>query len=236
TCRRIAADANAVQAQRGWRAVRGGEFLINRNHTQVGHFHLFRRLWQSLKPVMPQLRVLAISCPDHPDLLEYLRSLYQLISPLACDLIWQTDGRPMSGDLGKGATRATVKLAHKVLQAGLPGYVQLAGGTNHHTIAKLQAAGLLHPRFMTTHSNAPDSMATPHIAGVAYGSFARKILVQVQTTLEAQPAAVEIEAHTQLLYQALILALGLVSQLKPQLIPDLESLSRQARVRGGALV
>ncbi|HBL14799.1 MAG TPA: 4Fe-4S ferredoxin, partial [Cyanobacteria bacterium UBA11162] len=56
---------------------------------------------------------------------------------------WQTDGRPMSGDIGIGATRAAVKLAQKVLAAGLPGYVQLAGGTNHHTVSKLKTLGLL---------------------------------------------------------------------------------------------
>jgi hypothetical protein len=49
----------------------------------------------------------------------------------------------MSGDIGIGATRAAVKLSEKVLAARLPGYVQLAGGTNSHTVAKLKAIGLL---------------------------------------------------------------------------------------------
>lgn len=49
----------------------------------------------------------------------------------------------MSGDIGDGTTLAAVKLGQKVLAARLPGYVQLAGGTNSYTVAKLQAAGLL---------------------------------------------------------------------------------------------
>jgi hypothetical protein len=49
----------------------------------------------------------------------------------------------MSGDIGMGATRAAVKLSQKVLAARLPGYIQLAGGTNAHTVMKLRATGLL---------------------------------------------------------------------------------------------
>ncbi|NEQ11897.1 MAG: 4Fe-4S ferredoxin, partial [Moorea sp. SIO4E2] len=51
--------------------------------------------------------------------------------------------RPMSGDIGMGTTHAAIKLAEKVIAAGLPGYVQLAGGTNNHTVSKLRAAKLL---------------------------------------------------------------------------------------------
>ena len=112
-------------------------------HTQVGHWEDFRRLWQAIVPWIDQLKLLAISCPDSPDLIDYLHSLYDLITPLPCPLIWQADGRPMSGDIGIGTTRATVKLARKILAARLPGYVQLAGGTNQHTVDKLQAAGLV---------------------------------------------------------------------------------------------
>jgi Fe-S-cluster-containing hydrogenase component 2 len=112
-------------------------------HTQVGHFADFQRLWNAIAPWVEKLKLLAISCPDDDGLIEYLWSLYELITPLPCALVWQTDGRPMSGDIGAGATRAAVKLSDKVIAAGLPGYVQLAGGTNNHTVAKLKAAGLL---------------------------------------------------------------------------------------------
>ncbi len=112
-------------------------------HTQIGRLSEFERLWASVAPWVDKLKLVAISCPDGDGMTDYLWSLYQLISPLPCPLIWQTDGRPMSGDIGDGTTLAAVKLGQKVLAAGLPGYVQLAGGTNSYTVDKLQAVGLL---------------------------------------------------------------------------------------------
>ncbi|MBE9152341.1 circadian clock protein LdpA, partial [Coleofasciculus sp. LEGE 07092] len=112
-------------------------------HTKVGHFADFQRLWQAIAPWVDRLKLLAISCPDGDGLIDYLWAIYNLIAPLPCPLIWQTDGRPMSGDIGTGTTRAAVKLSQKVLAAEFPGYVQLAGGTNHHTVSKLRAVGLL---------------------------------------------------------------------------------------------
>jgi len=115
-------------------------------HTQVGRIAEFERLWLSIAPWIDRLKLVAISCPDGDGLVEYLQSLERLISPLPCPIIWQTDGRPMSGDIGDGTTLAAVKLGQKVLAAGLPGYVQLAGGTNSYTVAKLQALRLLRSR------------------------------------------------------------------------------------------
>jgi Fe-S-cluster-containing hydrogenase component 2 len=115
-------------------------------HTQVGRLADFKRLWQAIAPSLDRLKLVAVSCPDGEGLIDYLWALHELISPLPCPLIWQTDGRPMSGDIGDGATRATVRLGQKVLAAKLPGYVQLAGGTNSHTVSKLLKQGLLQER------------------------------------------------------------------------------------------
>ncbi|MHC5612512.1 MAG: circadian clock protein LdpA [Nostoc sp.] len=112
-------------------------------HTKVGRLAEFEQLWQAISPWADQLKLLAISCPDGEGMTDYLRALYDLIAPLKSALIWQTDGRPMSGDIGDGTTIAAVKLGQKVLAAKLPGYVQLAGGTNSYTVAKLKAMGLL---------------------------------------------------------------------------------------------
>jgi Fe-S-cluster-containing hydrogenase component 2 len=135
-------------------------------HTQVGREAKFKQLWQQISPGVEQLKLIAISCPDGEGLIDYLQSLYDLMSPLPCELIWQTDGRPMSGDIGKGTTHAAIRLGQKVLAAGLPGSVQLAGGTNQHTAQKLKALGLL----------AQKSAIKPTVAGVAYGSYARTLL------------------------------------------------------------
>lgn len=184
-------------------------------HTQAGRETEFQRLWEALQPIIPQLKLLAISCPDAPNLIEYLQTLYDKISPLPCPLIWQTDGRPMSGDLGKGTTRATVKLAQKVLQADLPGYVQLAGGTNQHTVTKLQSEQLL---------NSPPNFPKPYVAGIAYGSFARSQLSSFlefleqshdpEADTETHNASLQLEDYPELLWRAVSQADTLVSQLK----------------------
>ncbi|MEC4819318.1 MAG: LdpA C-terminal domain-containing domain, partial [Scytonema sp. PMC 1069.18] len=112
-------------------------------HTNVGRLTEFKRLWQAILPWVEGLKVVAISCPDGDGIIDYLKQLYDLMAPLSCALVWQTDGRPMSGDIGDGTTLAAVKLGQKVLAAKLPGYVQLAGGTNGYTVAKLKGMGLL---------------------------------------------------------------------------------------------
>lgn len=196
-------------------------------HTQVGHLEDFRRLWQTLRPGINRLKLIAISFPDDANVIDYLYSLYDFIQPLPCPLIWQTDGRPMSGDIGAGTTHASIKLAHKVLTAGLPGFIQLAGGTNPYTVTKLQSAGLLH----TSSSRVSVPQTTKHsklagkvkqeqkaIAGIAYGSYARVLLAPVIDQLEArscqQSQPPRLENHPDLLWQAVTLADSLISPLK----------------------
>jgi Fe-S-cluster-containing hydrogenase component 2 len=170
-------------------------------HTQVGRLSDFQRLWSAIKPWLPQLQLIAISCPDGENLIEYLWALYDVVSPLPCPLIWQTDGRPMSGDIGNGATRATIRLGQKVLATGLPGYVQLAGGTNDYTVPKLRSLNLLAsdsardrlmPPLGTPHRKTPHEtrqtiqpLSPSHVSGVAYGSYARSLLLPLLEQLEA---------------------------------------------------
>ncbi|MBV8886894.1 MAG: 4Fe-4S ferredoxin [Chroococcidiopsidaceae cyanobacterium CP_BM_RX_35] len=223
-------------------------------HTQVGRLADFKRLWETIVPWVDQLRLVAISCPDGDDLIDYLGSIYNLISPLPCPLLWQTDGRPMSGDIGDGTTRAAVKLGQKVLAAGLPGYVQLAGGTNSYTVAKLRALGLLKEergRGRGEEGGTEEDKAQPNalleapsppllpsltkfrsegasartsrsfISGVAYGSYARALLSPILDQLEkmevnqaSRTPTMRLEAHPDLLWQAVTLAHTLVAQLK----------------------
>jgi Fe-S-cluster-containing hydrogenase component 2 len=186
-------------------------------HTQVGRLEAFGKIWEAIAPHVDSLKLIAISCPDGDGLIDYLRSLYQLISPLPCALIWQTDGRPMSGDIGDGATRAAVKLGQKVLAAELPGYVQLAGGTNRHTVEKLRYLGLL-----------KESGNRKTIAGIAFGSYARALLSPVIDRLEERAlrdtckgsrhppihASPDLENFPDLLWESVHLAHTLISPLK----------------------
>ena len=184
-------------------------------HTRVGHYAEFKQVWQKIFSSIGRLKLLAISCTDAPDVIDYLRSLYELISPLPCPLIWQTDGRSMSGDIGRGTTHETIAFAQKVLQAGLPGYIQLAGGTNDYTVDKLKQAKIL-----------GRSNILPKVSGLAYGSYARAILSSTIAKLdELQPRSlanqhqpmnqlIKLEHNQELLEQAVGTAKKLVSQIK----------------------
>ncbi len=198
-------------------------------HTKVGNTEAFQQLWQAIAPSLDRLKLLSISCGNDPNLIDYLRGLYEIITPLPCPLIWQTDGRPMSGDLGIGTTGSTIKLAQKVLAADLPGYVQLAGGTNHHTVTKLQASGLLR-ESQREGKNDEYSHLKLKVAGIAYGSYARSLLAPILEQLETAnqqnlkadltypssipQGSIGLENSPDLLWEATELANSLVSQLK----------------------
>jgi Fe-S-cluster-containing hydrogenase component 2 len=154
-------------------------------HTQVGRTEAFGRLWQEIAPELHHLKLVAISCPDGEGVIDYLWQLWDIVSPLSVPLIWQTDGRPMSGDIGAGATTAAVRFGQKVLAAGLPGYVQLAGGTNSATVQKLRELGLLQGSTCSLGTPLANPLAT--VSGIAYGSYARKLLQPILDALEAQP-------------------------------------------------
>lgn len=206
-------------------------------HTQVGNLADFQRLWSAIAPGINQLKLLAISCPDGENLIDYLWAINELITPLPCILVWQTDGRPMSGDIGIGATRAAVKLAQKVLAAGLPGYVQLAGGTNYYTVSKLKATGLLQESGEQKMERNSLPHPLPYIAGIAYGSYARVLLSGILDQLEQfaqekisadlksdhRTTPGNLEQYPDLLWQAVDIAHSLVCQLKssPKLLQSL---------------
>ncbi|QLE44525.1 4Fe-4S ferredoxin [Nostoc sp. C052] len=200
-------------------------------HTKVGRLAEFEQLWQAISPWADQLKLLAISCPDGEGMTDYLRAIYDLIAPLKSALIWQTDGRSMSGDIGDGTTIAAVKLGQKVLAAKLPGYVQLAGGTNSYTVAKLKAMGLLKEaegqgtggRGEKFSPLLPAPCPLSSISGVAYGSYARVLLSPILEQLENKEvsntnvkANLRLEEDEVLLWQAVELAHSLVSQIKSQ--------------------
>lgn len=191
-------------------------------HTKVGRLAEFKRLWQAILPWVERLKLVAISCPDGDGMIDYLHALHDVIAPIQCALIWQTDGRPMSGDIGDGTTKTAVKLGQKVLAAKLPGYVQLAGGTNNYTVAKLKAMGLLKRAGGAggVYSSRASLASSSSIAGVAYGSYARVLLSPILEQLEAREVKntsvkpIRLEEEPELLWQAVELAYSLVSQLK----------------------
>ena len=90
------------------------------------------------------------------DSLKALWERYEILNELNIPLIWQLDGRPMSGDLAPITSRDTVNLFERIGSDLPPGLIQLAGGTNEKTHELLNS------------NNLPD--------GIAFGSAARKIM------------------------------------------------------------
>ncbi|NEQ49898.1 MAG: 4Fe-4S ferredoxin, partial [Leptolyngbya sp. SIO3F4] len=176
-------------------------------HTQIGRQQEFYNLWQQLSPYINHFKLVSVSCPDHEpsndSIVDYLTQLNKLMIPKPQQLLWQTDGRSMSGDVGKGTTHATIRLAQKVLNARLPGYVQLAGGTNNYTVDKLRSLALLKTSQRLMPGNRSEQ---PYINGIAYGSYARKLIAPKEVYLETQPEQ---------LWKQVTVARELVSQLKP---------------------
>eukprot|EP00737_Agarophyton_chilense_P004945 gb/GEZJ01006745.1/.p1 GENE.gb/GEZJ01006745.1/~~gb/GEZJ01006745.1/.p1 ORF type:complete len:100 (-),score=12.23 gb/GEZJ01006745.1/:218-517(-) len=77
-------------------------------------------------------------------------------------MIWQTDGRPMSGDIGGVAAISSVKLAQR---ENIPGHVQLAGGTNASTVARMRKAELLR----LSNEDQTIKIPLPAASGIAVG-------------------------------------------------------------------
>jgi Fe-S-cluster-containing hydrogenase component 2 len=171
-------------------------------HTQIGHEKYFQELWQKISPYLSLLKVIAISCPYEQNVVEYLDYLYSQIKPISIPLIWQTDGRPMSGDIGRGTTHLTIKYAQQMLKSKVPGFIQLAGGTNQYTIKKLKSLNLLENK---------------KISGIAYGSYGRKLLTNILTELEEIDHTNKLEKHPHLLWKAVRKANSIISPLKPNL-------------------
>lgn len=158
-------------------------------HTQLQESDSFGELWRNIgETVLRHSKVLAVSFPDRgeetiPRLLDFQHIISTKINdPMLYNefkgvQIWQADGRPMSGDIGKGTAHASVQLAKKLLQqtpntALVPSsidflsgqhYVQLAGGVNLYSPVLVEEEGL---------------HKTPGFGGYAFGGFARKQLVQ----------------------------------------------------------
>ncbi len=131
--------------------------------------------------------------------------------------IWQTDGRPMSGDIGKGTTLSAVKFGEVVLRShalpwARPGsahqqhFLQLAGGTNAYTAEKLAALGLL--------SQEEDEKPEEYVHGLAFGGFARMEVDRVMGEWGVGPETSLLQAPPGVLAAVLRAALDVIRPMK----------------------
>tara|TARA_B100000902_G_C27259585_1_gene889877 strand:- start:142 stop:1170 length:1029 start_codon:yes stop_codon:yes gene_type:complete len=134
-------------------------------HTEINRTDSFEEVVRLLKNSETKLKKISVSCglnqsskslKKPEDLLKALWERYEILTVLNIPLIWQLDGKPMSGDLAPTAGRDTVKLFQSIGSHLPPGLIQLAGGTNGKTHEFLDI------------NNFPD--------GIAFGSSARKIM------------------------------------------------------------
>ncbi|KAL2636188.1 hypothetical protein R1flu_007667 [Riccia fluitans] len=160
-------------------------------HTGAGHLKAFEDLILQLGGVLTSLKLIAVSVPDLGEsMIPTLRAMYTSMQPFARTLnLWQLDGRPMSGDIGAGASRAAIILAQKVTKSRdrPPGYIQLAGGTNAHTATALRKVGLYGRMAFQEHEipcNQENGSNPVLVAGVAYGGYARKIVQKFLRKME----------------------------------------------------
>ncbi|XP_019424714.1 PREDICTED: uncharacterized protein LOC109333641 isoform X1 [Lupinus angustifolius] len=215
--------------------------LIKRNDVDAMEIHtsgrqstMFEELWCALGDSVGNLRLIAVSLPnDRDSTISCMNKLFSIMKPnLQSFNLWQLDGRPMSGDIGRGATKESIAFAVQLAKAKErpPGFLQLAGGTNAHTIDGLKKEGL----FQTTsiangETSTISSSNSSHalIGGIAYGGYARKIVGRVLRSMQSQHGgAAPIEDHPEHLLMALKEALSLVGPVKclqPMAAPQSQS-------------
>ena len=131
-------------------------------HTEINRIESFIKVARTIKNSGIKLDKISVSCgltqakKDPKDLSQALWERYTVLVEHNVPLVWQLDGRPMSGDLSPITGKDTVKLWESVGSHLPPGLIQLAGGTNGKTHEFLKI------------NNLPD--------GIAFGSSARKIM------------------------------------------------------------
>ncbi len=132
-------------------------------HTRLGRSTAFAARLRQLQGAGLPLRRLAVSCgispPATPEaLVAELWDRFRQVRSAGWQPLWQLDGRPMSGDVGSGTAAAAVRLLRRVAPQAPPGPLQLAGGTNAHTLELVERTGVA------------------AVAGVAFGGAARSRL------------------------------------------------------------
>ncbi|KAI5650921.1 hypothetical protein M9H77_36926 [Catharanthus roseus] len=182
-------------------------------HTSGRHYMAFEELWNGLGDSVENLKLVAVSMPDLKDVtIGAMKTLHSIMErKLCCNNLWQLDGRPMSGDIGRGATREAIAFALRLASAEdkPKGFLQLAGGTNAHTVDGLKrfSENERRPSLLSSSDNAL-------ISGIAFGGYARKIVGRVLTSMESQYGHACIEECPELLLNALVESLALVGTVK----------------------
>ncbi|XP_057543663.1 uncharacterized protein LOC130822722 isoform X2 [Amaranthus tricolor] len=190
-------------------------------HTNGRQTASFEEFWKGMGDSVTHLRLVAVSLPDVGEATTTVMStVFSIMRPnLSCYNLWQLDGRPMSGDIGRGATREVLNFAVRLASAEdrPPGFLQLAGGTNAHTVNGLKKKGLFQTKRnpkVEILSGATSDSCNSRIGGIAYGGYARKIVGRILSSMQSEHGIAYIENHPTYLSEALSEALALVGPVK----------------------
>jgi Fe-S-cluster-containing hydrogenase component 2 len=193
-------------------------------HTSVRQIAPFKQLWNDLGDSISYLKLVAVSLPNVGEsTISSMNYMYSIMEPnLRCLNLWQLDGRPMSGDIGRGATREAISFATRLASCtNKPrGFLQLAGGTNAHTVDGLKREKLFQTKTINENCKGNimplDLLSLPRalIGGVAYGGYARKIVGRVLNSMQSQHGYACIEDYPEHLLAALNEAIDLVGTVK----------------------
>ncbi|KAG8370522.1 hypothetical protein BUALT_Bualt14G0125600 [Buddleja alternifolia] len=193
-------------------------------HTNGRQAESFQKLWNGLGDSIDKLRLVAVSLPDNGDLsIRAMNSMYATMKVnMRCLNLWQLDGRPMSGDIGRGATREAIAFALRLasIRDKPKGFLQLAGGTNAHTVDGLRKKRLFQTTTLSEALNGEEvplnALHLSHalISGVAFGGYARKAIGRVLSSLQSEHGYVCVEDYPDHLLEALRESLALVGTVK----------------------
>lgn len=189
-------------------------------HTQHGQTAAFAELWQQVgQSVLENAQIIAVSFPDMADAtVPYITKLNDIISDhpdwpkFKGAQIWQTDGRPMSGDIGKGTAHSAITFGIKMLEemheaktiSGINlestrHFVQIAGGTNDYSVTLGESLGI---------------QSKTGFGGFAFGGYARREIGDVLRKLEDARPGTRLEDHRDELEVCLAFATKLVESVK----------------------
>jgi hypothetical protein len=198
-------------------------------HTGAGHISALAALWQDIAHAACQnLKVLSVSFPKVGDSTNaFLNEVNGVLTrhpswqAFRGVQVWQADGRPMSGDIGKGTAHAAASLAAGILQHQNPSatgldesenstaapidfssgqhFVQLAGGTNDYSVTCATQQGLV---------------GRTGFGGYAFGGYARKFMAGHLNQLELLRPGACIEEYQEVLEPCLAFARQLVRTVK----------------------
>ncbi|XP_021907116.1 uncharacterized protein LOC110821552, partial [Carica papaya] len=185
-------------------------------HTSGRQTDSFKELWDGLKDSIQYLELVAVSLPNIGDAtIPSMNTMYSIMeSNLHAFNLWQLDGRPMSGDIGRGASRESIAFAVQLAATTdrPPGFLQLAGGTNGHTVEGLKKEGLFQTPIPK--NSVEEKLRHASIGGIAYGGYARKVVGRILNLMRQQHGGVSIEKHPDNLLEAVREALALVGTVK----------------------